>query len=90
MLKIPRTTKALTNTEVKNAKPKTKVYDLPDGDGLQLRIKPNGSKIWQLTYSRHHTKKRTSISLGAFPAASMAEARVKRKDAWVLLAKNTE
>lgn len=90
MLKMPRTTKSLTNTEVKNAKSKAKVYDLTDGDGLQLRIKPNGSKIWQLTYSRPHTKKRTSISLGAFPAVSMAEARNKRKDARALLAKNID
>jgi len=87
---MPRITKPLTNTEVKNAKPKAKVYDLTDGDGLQLRIKPNGSKIWQLTYSRPHTKKRTSISLGAFPAVSMAEARAKRKDARALLAKNID
>jgi hypothetical protein len=36
-------TKPLTNTEVKQAKPKDKMYKLSDGSGLQLRIMPNGS-----------------------------------------------
>ncbi len=40
--------KPLTNTEVKQAKPKVKIYKLSDGDGLQLRIMPNGSKQWLL------------------------------------------
>ncbi len=43
---MPRLTKRLTNTEVDKAKPKTKEYSLSDGDGLSLRIKPNGSKLW--------------------------------------------
>jgi hypothetical protein len=34
----------LTNTQVKQAKPKDKIYKLSDGGGLQLRIMPNGSK----------------------------------------------
>lgn len=37
---MARITKPLTNTEVKNAKPKEKVYSLLDGEGLQLRVKP--------------------------------------------------
>ena len=31
-------TTPLTNTEVKQAKAKDKVYKLSDGDGLQLRV----------------------------------------------------
>ena len=30
----------LTNTQVKQAKPKEKLYKLADGGGLQLRVKP--------------------------------------------------
>ena len=37
-------TNPLTNTEVKQAKPRDKIYKLADGDGLQLRIMPSGSK----------------------------------------------
>ena len=36
----------LTNTQVKQAKESDKEYTLSDGDGLQLRIKTNGTKLW--------------------------------------------
>lgn len=41
-------TNPLTNTEVKQAKPREKLYKLSDGKGLQLRVKPNGNKSWLL------------------------------------------
>jgi len=37
---MAKTTRPLTNTEVKQAKPKEKEYNLADGNGLYLRIKP--------------------------------------------------
>jgi hypothetical protein len=36
----------LINTEAKRAKTKEKEFNLNDGDGLALRVKPNGSKLW--------------------------------------------
>ncbi|EGG93315.1 Phage integrase [gamma proteobacterium IMCC1989] len=87
---MARITKPLTNTEVKQAKPKEKIYDLSDGGGLQLRVKPNGSKLWLLVYQRPFTKKRTSLSFGAYPALSIADARNKREAAKELLAKNID
>lgn len=87
---MPRITKPLTNTEVKQAKPKEKVYTLSDGGGLQLRIKPNGSKLWLFDYHRPYTKKRTSLSFGAYPALSLADARNKRDAARELLAKDID
>ena len=87
---MARTTKPLTNTEVKQAKPKEKVYTLSDGGGLQLRVKPNGSKLWLFDYLRPYTKKRTSLSFGSYPAISIAEARSKRNDARELLAKDID
>ena len=87
---MARTTKPLTNTEVQHAKPKDKVYTLSDGGGLQLRVKPNGSKLWLFDYYRPYTKKRTSMSFGPYPALSIAEARKKRDGAKVLLAQNID
>jgi len=87
---MARTTKPLTNTEVKQAKPKEKVYTLSDGGGLQLRLKPNGSKLWLFDYLRPYTKKRTSLSFGSYPTISLAEARSKRNDAKELLAKDID
>lgn len=87
---MARTTKPLTNTEVKQAKPKEKVYTLSDGDGLQLRVKPNGSKLWLFDYYRPFTKVRTSLSFGSYPEVSIADARNKRKKARELLAKDID
>jgi len=87
---MARTTKPLTNTEVKQAKPKEKVYTLSDGGGLQLRVKPNGSKLWLLDYIRPYTKKRTSLSFGSYPEVSIAEARKKRAEAKELLAQDID
>ncbi len=87
---MARTTKPLTNTEVQQAKPKDKEFNLADGDGLALRVKPNGSKLWIFNYYRPYTKKRTSLSLGTYPATSLAEARKKRAEAHELLAKHID
>ena len=80
----------LTNTQIKQAKPKDKIYKLSDGEGLQLRIKPNGSKSWLLDYFKPYTKKRTSISLGKYPDVSLSEARDKKRLARELLAKDID
>ena len=87
---MARTTKPLTNTEVKLAKPREKVYTLSDGGGLQLRVKPNGSKLWLFDYLRPYTKKRTCLSFGSYPAFSIADARIKRELARELLAKDVD
>ena len=58
---MPRTTKQLSSTEVKLAKPKEKEYNLADGRGLHLRIKPNGTKLWLFNYTRPITKKRANL-----------------------------
>ena len=55
--------KPLTNTEISQAKPKDKEYNLSDGEGLMLRVKPNGSKLWLFNYTHPYTKKRKNISL---------------------------
>lgn len=83
-------TTPLTNTEVKQAKAKDKVYKLSDGNGLQLRVKPSGNKSWLLDYVKPHTKKRTAIGLGGFPDVSLADARKLRSIHRELLAKGID
>lgn len=87
---MARITKPLTNTEVKQAKPKEKVYTLSDGGGLQLRVKPNGSKLWLFDYLRPFTKVRTSLSFGSYPELSIAAARKKRDESKTLLANDID
>ena len=67
---------ALTDTKVKNAKAKEKAYTLPDGNGLQLLIKPNSSKVWEVRYTIHGKAKKTTI--GNYPNVPLADARLKR------------
>ncbi|MDE1220209.1 integrase domain-containing protein [Vibrio aestuarianus] len=80
----------LTSTQVKQAKPKDKEYSLSDGDGLSMRIKPNGAKSWIFNYYRPYTKKRANLSFGVYPAVSLADARAKRGEAKGLLAQNID
>ncbi len=87
---MARTTTPLTNTEVQQAKPKEKEFNLVDGNGLALRVKPNGSKLWIFNYYRPYTKKRTSLSLGSYPVITLAEARKRRTTAKELLANNID
>jgi hypothetical protein len=56
----------LTEKQIQNAKPREKVYKLYDGNGLLLRVKPNGTKIWEYKYRITRNSKITekSLSLG--------------------------
>ena len=87
---MARTTKPLTNTEVKQAKPKEKVFKLSDGGGLQLRVRPNGTKSWLFNYNKPYTNTRSNISFGSYPSLSLADARIKREEAKELLAKDID
>lgn len=40
--------KPLTDTQLRRTKPKEKDYTLSDGYGLQLLVKSNGRKLWDL------------------------------------------
>ncbi|MEP5758596.1 MAG: integrase arm-type DNA-binding domain-containing protein [Litoreibacter sp.] len=63
----------LTFQKINHAKPREKQYKLSDGLGLNLLIKPNGSKLWQGKY-RFGGKEKTH-SMGAFPEVSILDAR---------------
>lgn len=65
----------LTDTKVRNAKPAEREFFLSDGDGLFLRIRPNGDKLWIFRYSFGDARKK--ISLGSYPAVSLSRARTE-------------
>ena len=74
-----KTTNRLTELSVKQAKPKEKQYKLTDGEGMYLRIYPNGSKYWQLQY--WFEGKQKILSLGVWPEVTLKQAREKRYEA---------
>lgn len=87
---MPNTTKPLTNTQIKQAKPKEKEFNLADGGGLYLRIKPSGAKLWLFNYSRPVSKKRANMSLGRYPDLPLGDARVETQKLRDLLAKGID
>lgn len=76
----------LTDSKLRTAKPEAKEYSLGDGDGLYLRVKPNGARLWVFNYYRPSDKKRANISLGPYPDVTLAAARERRREARALLA----
>ncbi|MEH6453082.1 MAG: integrase arm-type DNA-binding domain-containing protein [Psychromonas sp.] len=71
----------LTATQVEKVKPKVKQFNLNDGDGLALRVKTNGSKLWFFNYYRPITRKRANLSLGKYPLLSIAKETTKAIEA---------
>ena len=69
----------LTDTMIKNYKPKDKAYKVFDGQGLFLQIKPNGSKLWRLKY--RFKEKEKLFAIGKYPEVTLAEARKERDEA---------
>ncbi|EJL3518107.1 tyrosine-type recombinase/integrase [Salmonella enterica] len=87
---MPKVATKLTDTDIKKAKPTEKEFTLWDGDGLFLRIKPSGKKIWHLGYTVPLTKKRAKMSLGFYPYLTLAQARALRDEYLSLLAQGID
>jgi len=77
---MPKIPTPLTDTKINTAKAKEKEYVLTDGNGLQLAIKPSGTKVWQMVYQSPVTHKRRKSVLGRYPALSLKDARTIRAD----------
>lgn len=80
----------LSDVKVKAAKPKEKDYILTDGNGLQMRVRSNGSKLWNFNYIQPVTKKRVNMGLGTFPEVSLALARKRTVEARGLVAQGLD
>jgi hypothetical protein len=78
----------LTDTKVRNAKPREKAYKLADEKGLYLLVSPNSSKYWRLKY--RFLRKEKVLALGTYPDISLANAREKRDDARKVLKNGTD
>ena len=78
----------LTATKVKSVKPGKKPQKLSDGGGMFLLVQSSGAKLWRLSY-RYDGRQKT-LSLGKYPAVSLAEAREKREELKRLLAKGID
>ncbi|MCQ5472467.1 integrase domain-containing protein [Pantoea brenneri] len=87
---MARMTRPLTNNEILKAKPQDKDFTLHDGDGLFLLIKTSGKKLWRFRYQRPNSSSRTNLSLGSYPALTLAVARQMRDQYLSLLAQGID
>ncbi len=78
----------LTDTHVRNAKPKARSYKLSDGGGMYLLIKSDGARYWRLDY--RFSGKRRTLALGVYPTTTLAKARTRREEARAQLAEGTD
>lgn len=69
----------LTNTKIKNAKPRPRNYKLGDEKGLYLLVTPAGAKYWRVKY--RYAKKERTYSIGVYPEISLKEARTRCDEA---------
>ena len=87
---MARITRPLTNNEILKAKPREKDFTLHDGDGLFLLVKTSGKKLWRFRYQRPVTGNRTNLSLGSYPALTLAAARQIRDQHLTTLAQGMD
>jgi integrase len=78
----------LTDTRIRNAKPKEKAYKLSDGGGMYLLVMPNGARYWRLDY--RFAGKRRTLAIGVYPLMSLSNARARREDARACLARSVD
>lgn len=75
----------LTDTKLKNLKPKEKAYKETDGRGLFVEVRKTGAKIFRYRYRHPQTKKEQVFTVGEYPAIGLAQARGLRDEAKELL-----
>lgn len=84
---------ALTDTAIRNAKPKAKPYKLADEKGLFLLVQPSGGKLWRFKFrvdgrDENGQPKRIEkkVALGTYPDVNLKDARRLRDEARTTLA----
>lgn len=68
----------LTDKAIANAKPKDRDYYLSDSDGLRVRIKSSGVKLFELRY--YFAGKRLALGFGTYPETRLKTARKRAFD----------
>lgn len=78
----------LTDIAIKALVPRESTYKVTDGEGLQLHVTPQGSKLWRLAY--RFDGKQKLMALGKYPDLAPKDARVKARAAKLTVAAGTD
>lgn len=82
---MPTQATRLSDRQLKAVKATGKDFVLSDGDGLQLRVRASGSKMWNINYREPLTRSRINMAPSLNPDLSLANARKKAVEARNLL-----
>ncbi|MDH3672695.1 MAG: tyrosine-type recombinase/integrase [Gammaproteobacteria bacterium] len=74
---------ALTDIQLRKSRPRTKPYELTDGAGLVAEVMPSGTVAWRYRYRLNG--RREKVTIGKYPAISLAKARAKAMQFAVLV-----
>jgi hypothetical protein len=72
---MPKRAEPKSELVFRAAKARAISYLLADGNGLALRVQPNGTKAWLFRYRRPGTGKENFLSLGPYPDITLVDAR---------------
>jgi integrase len=78
----------LTDTAIRNAKPREKSYRMFDSGGLYLEVSTGGGRCWRWKYRVAGREKR--LAFGTYPAVSLKVARQRRDEARAQLAEGID
>lgn len=78
----------LTDAACRAAKKAEKPYKISDAGGLYMLVETSGSRLWRQAY--RFGGKQKLIALGAYPAVTLADARIARDANKALLAKGVD
>ncbi|MDR7155685.1 integrase [Sphingobium xenophagum] len=78
----------LKELEVRYATKRCKDYKLADGQGLYLLVRPTGSRLWRMKY--RFDGKEKLLSFGRYPEVTLAQARLRRAEARLALARGED
>ena len=83
-----RSSMALKELAVRNAKPSSHAYRLSDGGGLYLFVSPAGGRLWR--WDHRFEGKGKMMTFGKYPAVTLAFARERHLQGRQLLAAGTD
>ncbi len=80
---------SLTDSSIRDLKPRDRSHKFADEKSLYLQVTPSGGKLWRVKFrAPGGTEKK--LSLGAYPDVSLRQARELRDEAQSLLAKGID
>src|SRR5215470_3367891 len=77
--KESRSMPTLKDKQIMSAEIKDKEYLMGDGQGLSLRVRPDGTKLWLYRYTFAGARKK--MSFGLYPKTTLKAARREREAA---------